>query len=218
MKNKFLNQTCFVLGNGPSLTVELLKKISEKQFPVFVSNGFCLIFDSIDFQPDFVCMSNNDAVIKYLDSYSDETVKFIKEGLVDPKKFNNLYELPFECEHDKGEHKSPFIKDGHFSENPFEINYCGETVLLEFAIPLAYYMGFKTIFLAGVDCDYSKGHFVNNYSASCTKDFKGMINDDYSIAIPSYKYTYDYLKSQGVKILRLTKSPRLDFIPIVEFN
>jgi len=215
LKDKFVNRSCFVLGNGPSLSFELLKTIASKKFPVFVSNGFCIALDQIEFYPDFVCMSNFDAVRKYLDFYSPNTIKFIKKGYTGINKYKNIYELPFECEHDKGIHKAPFIKDGFFSDNPFEVNYCGDTVLLEFAIPLAYFMGFKTIYLAGVDCDYTKGYFVDNYKKSCTQNFQGMINNDFSIAIPSYNYAFNFLKSKDIKIFRLTKSLKLDFIPFI---
>ena len=107
------------------------------------------------------------------------------------------------------------------SIDPFKENFCGDTVILDFAIPLAFYMGFSKMFLCGVDTDYSKGHFTENYiSAEISKNnnYKSMINDDYSIAVPGYHYTCNFLTSRGRKIYKLTKSKRLEFIESVSMD
>ena len=133
----------------------------------------------------------------------------------------NVYDLPFLCSHDLGVHKVLFIKDGYFSIDPFKENYCGDTEILDFAIPLAFYMGFNKIYLCGVDTDYSKGHFADNYiSAEISKNinYKSVINDDYSVAVPGYNYTCNFLTSKGIKIYKLTESERLEFIESVSLD
>jgi len=216
LKDRYLNNKCVICGNGPSLTEEVLAVLKEKRIFTFVVNGFSLILDKVDFIPDVVCMSNFDAINKYGDTYPKETLKFFKVGwqnqYIVKKNIENVYELPFNCNHDQGSHDEQFIKDGHFTTNPFKHNYCGETVVLDFAIPLAFYMGFRNIYLCGVDCDYSKGYFSKDYQLTATKDFKGMINGDDSIAIPSYQYAKQFLNTKQCNLFKLTESEPLDFI------
>lgn len=213
-KNKYEGSQCLIFGNGPSLTPEILRKIKDLGIFSFAANGFCLIFDQVDFIPDAVCMSNYDAIKRFASEYPDKSIKFFKKGWHKHVHlpFKNVYELPFKCEHDAGKHKNKFIKDGYFTLDPGKENYCGDTVLLDFAIPLAFYMGFREIYLAGVDCDYSKGYFSKKYDIAAKKDFKGMVNNDYSIAIPSYQYTHRFLSGHGCKLYKITESARLDFI------
>ena len=214
LKDKYIGEKCFVFGNGPSLNASILKMIKDNcDIFCFATNGFALIFDQIRFFPDAVCMSNYEAIEKYAHLYPDNTVKFLKEGWSDRTKLSNVYELPFACSHELGVHKGAFIKDGNFAENPFEQNFCGDSVVLDFCIPLAYFMGFKYIYLIGVDCDYSKGYFTGKYEKSFREGFKGMINNDFSISIASFKYTYDFLKEKGRQLYKITESKKFDFIP-----
>lgn len=217
LNNRYSGGSCVVIGNGPSLTIDLLESLREKGMFSFAANGFCLFFDKVDFRPAAVCMSNYEAIENWSLSYPAETLKFFKSGWKEELKIDidlaNVYELPFSCSHELGQHDAPFIKDGHFSLDPFEINFCGDTVLLDFAIPMAVFMGFKDIYLCGVDCDYNKGYFDKRYPTATDKKFKGMINEDFSIAIPSYKYVMEVLNSWGKGLYKLTESSRLDFIP-----
>lgn len=184
LKGRHVGRPCIIIGNGPSLTLPLLEKVMESGVFGFGANGFCLSFKQSNYRPEAVCMSNFDAIKKFGQLYPESTLKFYKAGAKDylSDRIENLFELPFSCDHDKGEHTANFIKDGNFTCNPEYINYCGDTVLLDFAIPIAFYMGFTKFYLCGVDCDYSKGYFTEEYKLSTKTGFKGMINGDYSIS------------------------------------
>ncbi|MGR3175984.1 MAG: 6-hydroxymethylpterin diphosphokinase MptE-like protein [Candidatus Scalindua sp.] len=216
LKGKYSGEKCVILGNGPSLKLELIQRIHSANVFSFVANGFCLIFHKTEFQPDAVCMSNYDAIRKFGTQYSQHTFKFFKFGWHEKTRIKenieNVFELPFSCSHEEGKHSAPFIKDANFTLDPEKENFCGDTVLLDFAIPVAFYMGFTEMYLCGVDCDYSKGYFSAKYSISAKKNFRGMVNNDYSIAIPSYRYVKGFLFSHGRRIYKVTESKRLDFI------
>ena len=159
---KYEGKTCLIFGNGPSVTLDLINKIhnSGKELFSFVSNGFCQIFDSTEFRPDAVCMSNHLAVKMYLHLYPRDVFKFIRTGWSEIIDYvpDRVFDLPFACEHGGGAitgHYAPHIKDGYFSTDPSKVNYCGDTVILDFCIPLAHYMGFSNLYLLGVDCDYT---------------------------------------------------------------
>jgi len=218
-KNKFKGKRCVIFGTGPSLTLNLINEINNAANKIFsfTANGFCVVFNDIEFRPNAVCMSNYFAVEHYLKHYPDSTLKFLRSGWegVVPYKPKNVYSLPFECNHSEDScHIAPFIKDGNFTTDPGIINYCGDTVLLDFCFPLAYYMGFSEIYLIGVDCDYSKGYFHKDCMKTWAPEgYKGMSTGDYSIILPSYRYTYEYFKSMGRSVYKITESKYLDFIP-----
>ncbi len=215
LKNLYSGDMCVIIGNGPSLTVELVKKVRQSGVYSFVVNGFCIMFDEIEYQPYALCMSDFGAIKKYAQRYPPETLNFLKSGWRKKIDFDlkNVYELPFDCEHHLYTHNGLSIKDGYFTLDPGKENFCGDTVLLDFAIPVAFYMGFKEMYLIGIDCDYSKGYFSDKYTTSTIpKSFKRMINNDYSIIIPSYRYIKDFLKQNGCKLYKITESKYLDFI------
>lgn len=54
---------------------------------------------------------------------------------------------------------------------------------------------------------------MEDYKISHIPQPKGMLNNDFSIAIPSYKYVYDFLTERGIMIRRFTESERLNFSP-----
>ena len=159
-------------------------------------------------------MSNYDAIRRYGESYPDDTLKFFKAGWDRETNalFPNVFELPFLCQHEIGQHGGKFICDGHFTLDPEKEIFCGDTVILDFAIPVAFYMGFTNFILLGVDCDYSKGYFSGKYQSFPPNTLKGMINGDYSIAIPSYRYTKDFLQARGRRIHMVNPSEKLKFI------
>lgn len=220
LKDSQLGNACIILGNGPSLTLELLDVFRHLKIFSFVANGFCLIFDKTEFRPDAVCMSNMDAVSRFGASYPQSALKFYVEGagVQLGSGLRNLFELPFACKHDQGLHTSPFIGDGNFSLDPSIVNYCGDTVVLDFALPIAFFMGFTEVFLCGVDCDYSKGYFCHGYEKNASPGFKGMIHGDYSIAIPAYEYTEKIFRQNGRRLARLTQSDKLSFIKYCEIE
>ena len=218
-KDRFLGKSCVIFGNGPSLTQELIDQINNSNIASFAANGFCLTFDKSSFRPTFVCMSNYSAIDSYGHLYPDKVVKFFKAGWreasVSPKSIENVHELPFLCSHDLSSHGSLFIKDRNFTLNPFKENFCGDTVLLDFAIPLAYYMGFNRVILCGVDTDYSQGYFDSNYITANHPEklgYKSMSTGDYSIVVSGYKYCHEFFKSNDRILCKLTESKRLGFI------
>ena len=102
-KNQYHGKTCIILGNGPSLTIPLLIQLNTLGIFTFVSNGFILAKNKLDFSINAVCMSNEDAIRKYLSDYPDNTLKFIKKSNSNYyRNLKNVHELPFACEHEKG--------------------------------------------------------------------------------------------------------------------
>lgn len=180
-KNTHSGERCFIIGNGPSLSVADLEQL-KGEFTIGF-NKIVEIFQQTDWRPSmYMCVELNTLydckeAIKKLDMPT-----FI---LLEGKKCFDSADrhITYICNH------VPFLVNRYKRTNGIYIsnnvaNYFigGETVVFN-AIQMAIYMGFKEIYLLGVDHSYSK-----------KIDSKGVITLDPSIKdyfgeIPTAPYT-----------------------------
>ena len=139
-------EACFVIGNGPSMTVEDLNKIHELGVKSFACNKIFLVFDETKWRPDYFFVSDS-KIVKDIDF---EKTGLKKSHMFFPRKFKkevgfgNFYEL---LEHD-------WRVQGDFSTDAHKGIYQCETIIAE-AIQMAYYMGFSKVYIVGVDFNYN---------------------------------------------------------------
>lgn len=135
LQNKHSGETCIVIGNGPSLNDIDLKRLSEK-YPTFGSNRIYLF----PFVPTYYAICDGPMAYSCLpdiqgDDFSPEAM-FLSRDIPLSKAILVNY----------------VVKSG-FSFNPGHELVIGGTVTYVL-LQLAYYMGFKTVVLVGVDHDY----------------------------------------------------------------
>lgn len=171
LKGKFAGKRCFIIGNGPSLTVADLERLKNEY--TFASNRIFGLYERTEWRPTFYCMQDF-ALIKEL---VEELPKLI------PKVKYNFFPYNIEGESLKkiGKEKNVFKfylnmvqfdeeKGPLFSEDISEQIYEGYTVTYA-AIQIALYLGFKEVYLLGVD---------HSYSSNMNKDGKGVSEKDYA--------------------------------------
>ena len=145
-KDVHKGETCFIIGNGPSMTVEDLDKIHELGVKSFACNKIFLVFDETKWRPDYYFVSDS-KIVKDIDF---EATKLQKEHMFFPRKFKqevgfgNFYEL---LEHE-------WLTHGDFSTDAHKGIYQCETIIAE-AIQMAYYRGFSKVYIIGVDFSYN---------------------------------------------------------------
>jgi hypothetical protein len=164
LKNKYLGKRIFIIGGGPSLNktnLSLLK--NEYTFAVnnFIPNGI----KKFKIEPFFYAMSDGRVMYKTIKSFSKNIPKhtlcffplekrkkvtsYIKENLDNVYYINDTDRIP--------KYK---VRDNYFSIRADKITYLGESVIIDYCLPLAIYMGFKNIYLVGCDHTHEKGfHF-----------------------------------------------------------
>lgn len=139
-------EACFIVGNGPSMTVDDLNKIQKLGVKSFACNKIFLVFDKTEWRPDYFFVSDS-KIVKDIDF---EKTGLEKKHMFFPRKFKkeigfgNFYEL---LEHDWCVH-------GDFSTDAYKGIYQCETIIAE-AIQVAYYMGFSKVYIIGVDFSYN---------------------------------------------------------------
>ena len=160
-KNKHKGQSCFVIGNGPSLCIEDLELLSSNGIPTFAMNAVWKIFGKTKWRPtyyfaedprnfqdgyetkEFLLKPNKGIEMMFLGDANDE---FWKEN----KPVGNY--MIFHSHFEFSEFRHP-----KFSEDLSRRSYEGGTVAYS-CLQMAAYMGFKNIFLLGMDrSDPSKG-------------------------------------------------------------
>ena len=148
-KNKYKNERCFVIGNGPSINKMNLNLLKDEV--TFCSNSFFLKFPELDFTPNFLTVEDSLVIDDNIHNFNqlkginkfypfDQTNKLVKDDFSFFVEFrrafqNNIYKNKFS------------FNSGN------QIFFWGGTVIY-FSLQLAYYMGFKEIYLIGIDLTY----------------------------------------------------------------
>ena len=159
-KNKHLNERAFIIGNGPSLSVDDLDRLKGEVS--FAFNKIYLCFDQTMWRPtyymveDLLVAPQNYHEINALDGFTKFFPEYLKK--VAPIFDNSIY---FRS------HSPPWNihRPRPFSCNPLNRLYTGATVIYT-AIQLAAYMGIREIYLIGMDFNFVLPQSRDNAEAS----------------------------------------------------
>lgn len=179
LKNKFKGERCFIIGNGPSLNkcdLSLLK--NEYTFGV---NGIFYKTKEMGFKPTFYMVEDGHVVDDNQDQINeyDPDFKFFpslyKEKI---KASDNTYFFTADLGFYRGDHPS-FCKP-RFSDDFSELAYCGQSVTY-LNLQLAFYLGFKEVYLIGMDFSYSipGSAIIDGASIESTEDDVNHFHPDY---------------------------------------
>ena len=217
-KNKYNGKRCFIVGNGPSLLLEDLKKLENEI--CFGSHRIYNIFEETPWRPTFYCAQDNALINEsFVDIQNiDLPYKFI--AIIPSAKYKKI----------KGAwcikliNKPFYPKLPEFSADPTFGLYEGYTVTY-MCIQLAVYMGFKQIYLLGIDHNYSitideNGNFIQ---ADNLKDH--FSKNDKITNIPqlyksklAYKQANQYANTHGIKIYNVTRGGKLEEFERLDFD
>ena len=213
--NSHLGERCFIIGNGPSLTTEDLEKLRGEC--TFAANRIYEIFDKTDWRPTFYIAIDPDFLDlewKHLNKYDMEnmflaireqqTTSFPKERTI------RIFEYA-KFRINKWNDRTAVV-----SEDVSDFFSIGYTVTFT-AIQLAIYMGFKEIYLLGVDFNYSvvrdkRGKVIRNDSVkdyfSGKKYATTVLN--YQSALHSDQVARAYCDAHGITIRNATRGGKLE--------
>ncbi|MDR0920373.1 MAG: DUF115 domain-containing protein [Oscillospiraceae bacterium] len=214
-KNKHDGEECFIICNGPSLKPEDLQVLHEKNIPCFGLNGISNVFEKTDWRPNYY-VTSNPIYLKKLEEIS-KTVKCPKFILLNSAEtVNNMYidenvlffyvnRLEFSL------HRltKPTIGTEIYNLSPTHtITHC--------ALQIAIYMGFKKIYLLGLDNNFknSKGEVVHFYKRVSNPSFV----IDYDLINDEYQAAKDYAENNGIEIYNATRGGELEVFERVNFD
>lgn len=239
LRHYHIGESCWIIGNGPSINKTDLLKLKDK--PTFVANSFVTHKDFFNISPTYYVATNP----RFLQSEfliedalpvlrASKTTVFLgcsaKHRIVE--KSDSIYFLDTT--------ESPlFVEAGYNLDVTKTLLGTRVSVIIQAIIPLAIHMGFKDIYLVGCDCDYGnlefgKTHFFgfgegypnlrriyDRSIATFPQFYQGRENTSKLIGEQSneeYLLVYRKAAELGVKIYNCTVGGKLDVIPRIEFE
>lgn len=212
-RNKHEGERCFIIGNGPSLSSADLDLIKDEVS--FAANSIFKIFESTSWRPTYYMVQDAEYAtgIRTEISKVEAQARFISANVMWRNRYFSSRDLAFYLDRSATDSPPDFSKD--FSIKSFE----GYTVLYS-AMQLAYYMGFKEIYLIGVDFSYAlhknnEGNIVvgdaqsNHFFDQKGKQVVGPLpNLEYSHS--AYEKAKVFFDENGVGIFNATRGGRLE--------
>jgi glycosyltransferase involved in cell wall biosynthesis len=231
LKNSHTGERCFIIATGPSLTVSDVELLQNEI--TFGVNGIVRIYSETSWRPTYyTCIdeyefpkiqnrrkSGNEAASFFNDlctkrAFLTDRLLKIKHENVDTDK---IQYIPLSI---LDHYINPESEIKRYSSNLFHGIYNARTVV-NACINIAQYMGFKDIYLIGVDCDFSN---VKTYFDGTINRYQKINNKDETLTFDSamrgYMFekgmieNYEYIKKEtekrGVKVYNCTRGGKLE--------
>ena len=228
-KDKHKGQRCFIIGNGPSLNKVDLNMLKDEF--TFGVNGIFYKTDEVGFKPSFYVVEDNHVVADNLNRINSYNCPYnffphIYKNTIKPN--NNTIFLPTDTGFYRQYH--PFYSKPRFSKKCDEVIYTGQSVTY-INMQLAYYMGFETVYLIGMDFSYSlpKSTIINGINYTSQEDDPNHFHQDYfgkgkkwhdpkldRVAM-CYEYAKQIYEESGWKIYNATIGGKLEIFERVNF-
>lgn len=206
-------EICFLIGNGPSLTAKDLDIISDNRIKSVGCNRIYKIFGKTKWRPTYYIVSDNMVWDDEKDNLPNESKYLIR------KSYNNqLSGINLDAQLYYTEFENYYPGYPTFSDDMTKGIYGGRTVMFSM-LQIAVYMGFKEIYLLGVDFSWGEDgrdtHFCKDYmNDELVKDT--MCNKDE--VHHAYIAAKNYADSHGIKIYNATRGGYLEVFERVNFD
>ncbi len=227
LKNCHQGKRCFLIGNGPSLTGADLDLLQDEY--TFGTNMVYKIFDQTEWRPSYHCISDS----IYASKLGQELSKKVKAPLFTTERtYRRMRNKPFDTTYVHTLQSERYKVRGNIQA------YCMvKATVLSLAAEMAFHMGFKEIYLLGVDCTnpHAKGgHFTDNYTtkevaetdihriktrmkaSTLTTDQIGAHIIDRSMEV--YHLLDEYATKHGIHIYNATRGGNLEIFPRVKLE
>lgn len=231
LKDTHVGESCFVIGNGPSLVAEDLTKLAQANVFSFGSKRINVIFPKTAWRPDIWAASDLD----YIEMYKDE--------IQDLKGFTKMLPCQAVLDRDvlvRDAVYFPFIQSERtpcwFNNDITKGVHFWGTVTCKL-INIAVYMGFKNIYLLGVDHSWpilhnkdgvgrwdtsKKAHFSDEYM---TKEQESVISQHIGNMEKTVQYISQayhdvgwFCRQSGVNIYNATPGTCLTEFPCITLD
>lgn len=216
-KNKHAGGRCFIVATGPSLRISDLEILKNNKAISFSVNRVYRAFEQTKWRPDYYVVED----FRCIQESGDEIInlpiehKFISDSYLpfwNGEIPQNIYR--FHSRWSYVENELP-----QYAEDLRYGLYTCATVIYH-CFQLATYMGFKEIYLIGVDFNISgnyknvNNHFIQNYYDSNSQT--SVFYEDEQLR--SYEAAKKYADEHGIKIYNATRGGKLEIFPRVDFD
>jgi hypothetical protein len=223
LKDTHLGEMCFIIGNGPSLSVDDLEVLHKNNVLSFGFNRIFLMFDKTNWRPDFYVSQDEKMLFNCQDDVNNLEISAKLIPLIN-KYFHNIDikdALYFNVR--SSIHGVPVFSDSVDS-------YIGNSNTVAFsAAQIAVYMGFKKIYLLGVDHNFAvyqndKGEIINDKSVKdyftdeYNKDKENLYIPNLDASTRAFISMKKYCDEHGIEVYNATRGGKLEVFPRVDFD
>lgn len=221
--DKHRGETCFIIGNGPSLKAEDLEMISQKGIPTFAFNRIYLMFDKTNWRPTY---------------YISQDEKTLKNCTKEVNQMNLPYKfIPIFIDFYYDIHINNAVlfrlvsSHTDYPKMSEDISsYVGDTTTVAVtAAQFAVYMGFKKIYLIGVDHSFStyqndKGEIIQDnfakdyFTEEYNKDKADLYIPNLDASTRAFLSLKKFCDEKGVEVYNATRGGKLEVFPRVNFD
>lgn len=231
-KDKYKGEMCFIIGNGPSLRIEDLDKLTGKH--CFAANGIYQMYPHTNWRPEFYfsqdSLMTQDILLKDIDKVLESKAIFtsVNSKMIELcDKYDNIQYMRLYYEEDG-------LGLPQFStECDKKINLsCTVTYSM---LQMAAYMGFRTIYLIGMDCSYpyevlengtvicnnnvkDYGDIIGELFKEIPKGTKGFWAAENYQHIKGYKAAKQFAESNNIQIYNATRGGKLEVFERVDLD
>lgn len=211
---------CFIIGTGPSLTTDDLEVLDAYGEITIASNKIFKIFEKTKWRPDIYC-AIDDLVLKeygeYIITLPIETILLAnfesKNGGIGNKSDStniDIFRLIYKPYEGKEYPAFSSVPDRYVVEG-FSVTYA----IMQWAA----YMGFKELYLLGIDFDYGNAemgykHFISNYDGENEKVRAPRLDK----CLKAYEKAEMYSRENGFRIYNATRGGKLEVFERVDFD
>lgn len=226
--NKHEKEKCFVIGNGPSLTIDDLNLIHQAGFISLASNMIFGCYDKTVWRPEYYFFTDGMGIRetfkdrKVLEYVAKNCGFFFSRSNGDLAKWvQDIANLVL--------FRSVFSESSEqfdFSSDCAEKVYTGYTVTYTM-LQMAAYMGFREIYLIGMDHTFSVerredgrvtvNRNVRNHSEIMAKDTMWGVANIERVE-KAYTAARDYADAHGIRIYNATRGGKLEIFERVNFD
>ncbi len=223
--NTHMGESCFIIGNGPSLTAEDLTALHEAGIATFAVNRIFRIFPKTPWRPTYYVNSDHVLIRDVLEDVN---------RLTEAEKFIPLQDKYYHNSKVKGAHyffrndrRERDQADGFSLDCTLQINMRG-TVTID-CMQLAMHMGYRHIYLIGVDHNFDKvvtenGEVIidpsvkNYFCEGYDTDVANEVVHDLGTTTKSYMDVKKFIDKHNVHIYNASRQTKLEVFPKVTFE
>lgn len=204
-------ERCFIVATGPSLTIADLETLKSEY--TFGMNSITKLYSQTSWRPTYYGIQDSNVYEKMeqsiRDTYQDAQNVFVSDTIADRFSVpDSFHQFP----HDAVYHDNQLEIDRYFarfSDDCYTIVYDGYSITYSL-IQIAAYMGFREIYLLGVDCSYKRGG--RNHIVDSGNDDKNE-EKNYDKMTVGYQKAKEYADTHGIKIINCTRGGMLEVFP-----
>lgn len=213
-KNIHKGNRCFIVATGPSLKIEDLDTLVHNQEICISFNSIWRAFDKTKWRPQYYLAMDYRILRDYGDIMENQNIPYMFWG--------DTYKEYWDKAHAKKHLKHHFVYEysekrlPKFSEDFARKSYMGSTVTYQ-AIQLAVYMGFKEIYLLGVDFS-AYGNPDKPYPHFHEEEPLRSISYGDRQNYLAYEMAKKYADEHNIHIYNSTRGGKLEIFPRVHFD